>query len=262
MVSAATYGPWAVIAGGSEGVGACFARRLARAGLHLVLLARKPGPLEALAAEIRAQSAVEVRTLPMDLTQPDMLDRIRAATDGLDVGLLICNAGAAGGPKPFLEQTLDKALSIVRLNVVGQTVLVHHFGGRMVQRGRGGILLVSSMGGSAGCAQLAVYSGVKSYTQIFGEALWAELKPQSVDVLVLPLGRTSTPALARTDLVGAGQAPAADPDDMAAQGLDNLANGPVHVPPPLAESFQRLRSMPRREAAELLSRSLRVNQQR
>ncbi len=58
------YGPWAVIAGGSEGVGAAFARKLAAAGINLVLVARKPEPLAAVADEIRGTSNVAVRTLP------------------------------------------------------------------------------------------------------------------------------------------------------------------------------------------------------
>ena len=70
------YGPWALIAGGSEGVGACFAHRLAEQGINLVLVARKPGPLEGLASEIRGRAHVEVRTLALDLTAADMLSRI------------------------------------------------------------------------------------------------------------------------------------------------------------------------------------------
>lgn len=255
MITKEKYGPWAVIAGGSEGLGPCFARRLARAGINLVLLARKPAPLMETAREIEQESQVQVRTLQVDLTQADMLERIRTVTDGLDVGLLIYNAGAARGPKLLLEQSADEALAVVRLNAVGQTLLAQHFGRAMVQRGRGGILLVTSMGGMAGCYSLATYSASKAYTQVFGEALWAELQPHGVDVLVLMLARTRTPALARTEIAQGG--PAADPDDMAEQGLAHLADGPVYVPRHLAQAFQHLSSMPRREATEAMSKSLR-----
>jgi uncharacterized protein len=255
MITREQYGPWAVIAGGSEGVGRCFARRLARVGINLVLIARKPAPLMETAQEIEQESDVQVRTLQIDLTQPDMLERIRVITDGLDVGLLIYNAGAAQGPKLLLEQSADEALSVVRLNVVGQTRLAQHFGRSMVQRGRGGILLVSSMAGVAGCYSLATYSASKAYTQSFGESLWAELQPHGVDVLVLMLARTRTPALARTEIAQGGLA--ADPDDMAEQGLAHLADGPVHVPPHLLQAFQHLSAMPRREATEAMSKGLR-----
>ena len=76
------YGPWALVIGGSEGVGAAFARKLAAGGFKLVLLARKPGPLEALAAELR-EGGAEVRVLSVDLTQPDALQRARSVTDDL-----------------------------------------------------------------------------------------------------------------------------------------------------------------------------------
>jgi short-subunit dehydrogenase len=260
MISKEKYGPWAVIAGGSEGVGPCFARRLAQAGVNLVLLARKPEPLAETAREIQQASDVEVRTVQVDLTQPDMLERIRAVTDGLDVGLLIYNAGAAHGPKLLVEQTAEEALAVVKLNVIGQTLLAQHFGKAMVKRGRGGILLVCSMANMAGCYSLATYSGAKAFTQLFGESLWAELRPQGVDVLVLMLARTRTPALGRTEI--SQDEPAADPDDMAEQGLAHLADGPVYVPAHLMQSFQYLRTLPRREATETVSKSLRPQAQK
>jgi hypothetical protein len=245
-----------VIAGGSEGVGTCFARRLARAGINLVLLARTAAPLADTAREIEQESNVQVRTVQVDLTQPDMLDRIRAVTDGLDVGLLIYNAGAARGPKLLLEQTAEEALSTVRLNAIGQTLLAQHFGRYMVGRGRGGILLVSSISATAGSFSLATYSGSKAFTQLFGESLWAELQPYGVDVLVLMLGPTRTPALVRSEIADDGAA--ADPDEMAAQGLLHLADGPVYVPPHLSAVFRHFSSMPRREATEAMSKGLRA----
>ncbi len=250
------YGPWAVIAGGSEGVGECFARRLARAGINLVLLARKVETLQDTARSIEQESAVQVRTVQVDLTQPDMLERVRAATDELEVGLLIYNAGAAQGPRLLIEQTADEALMTVRLNALGQTLLAQHFARGMAARGRGGILLVSSGAGVAGSYSLATYSGAKAFTQMFGESLWAELKPRGVDVLVLVLGRTRTPALLRTEIVQEGST--ADPDDMAAQGLAHLDKGPVYVPPPLQQALERLRAMPRAEATEAMSKGLRA----
>ena len=76
MIDKSYYGPWAVIAGGSEGVGASFAEELSRVGINLVLIARKPGPLEETAAKARA-NGVEVRTLALDLLTPDAFDQIR-----------------------------------------------------------------------------------------------------------------------------------------------------------------------------------------
>lgn len=81
MIDAGMYGPWAVIAGGSEGIGACIAAELAQAGINLVLIARKTGPLEEVASDLRGRTGVEVRTLGLDLTDAAMLERIREATD-------------------------------------------------------------------------------------------------------------------------------------------------------------------------------------
>jgi short-subunit dehydrogenase len=256
------YGPWALIAGGSEGIGACLARRLAAAGLNLVLLARKPGPLADTAAAIRDEYKVDVRTMALDLAAPDMLEKIRSITDGLEIGSLIYNAGGAEGDHPLVEQTLDQALLNLRLNVVGQTTLAHHFAKPMRERKRGGILLLGSLGCIAGTKNLAVYSASKSYTLTFGEALWAELSPDGVDVLVLVIGRTLTPALQRAGLGSTDQAPAADADQMAALGLDHWANGPVVVAPEHAKTFEVMRGMPRRKAVQLIAAAMEAQTRR
>lgn len=254
------YGPWAVIVGGSEGVGAAFARKLARQGLNLVLLARKPGPLAELAAELRAEARVEVRTVSLDVTAGDMLEQVQQATRGLEVGLLIYNAGSVA-PISFLDSPLEDALRTLRLNAVGPATLCHHFGQGLRERGRGGILLVGSMAGCAGGADTAVYSGAKAFTQIFAESLWAALKPCGVDVLALVIGATRTPFMERAGLaLDHPDLPAADPEDIAQLGLDELANGPVRVPLHLEETFQALRSMPRASAAEFMTQGARALQ--
>ena len=80
------YGPWAVVAGASEGIGASFSKKLAARGLNLVLVARRAGPLEALASELRATHGVEVRVQPLDLGSRDVASGLGQATGGLDVG--------------------------------------------------------------------------------------------------------------------------------------------------------------------------------
>ena len=88
MVDVNAYGPWAIIAGASGGVGASFAHQLGQAGINLVLIARQKDLLEGLAREVSAQRTVQVRVLPLDLSRPDALDRIREITDDIDVGLV------------------------------------------------------------------------------------------------------------------------------------------------------------------------------
>lgn len=230
MLDPATYGPWAVIAGGSEGVGAAFAELLAIAGVNLVLLARKPEPLAETASLARGKG-VEVRTLSVDLTGSAALDEIRRVTDDLDVGLLICNAGANTYGHEFVTGDLDRFQQVIDLNITAPLALVHHFGAALKERRRGGILLVGSMAGYLGASQISVYAGVKAFGRIFAEGLWLEMQQYDVNVLELVLGVTRTPAMARAglnlDLPGLN---VAEPGDVARDGLLALsAGGPVHI---------------------------------
>lgn len=229
MLQVQQYGPWAVIAGGSEGVGAEFATQLAQAGLNLVLIARKPGPLQATAARCRELGA-EVRELSVDLTTEDGVDEIISATADLEVGLVVYNAGANTHSAEFLDGDLAAFQRVIDLNVTTPLRLVHHFGAPMRERRRGGLVLVGSLSGHLGSARHTVYGGVKAFSRIYAEGLWLELREYNVHVLELVLGLTRTPAMERVglnfDIPGM---PASDPADVAREGLANLANGPVHV---------------------------------
>ena len=250
------YGPWAVIAGGSQGVGVAFAEQLSAAGINLLLIARNAAKLDEVAAAIRKQHSVQVRTAAIDLTADDMVEQVATVSDDLDVGFLLYNAGAASGPKLVIDQSPKDIMHLIRLNTIGQTMLARHFGKAMAARGRGAIVLVGSGGANAGCYQLAVYSAVKAYTMTFAEGLWAELQPSGVDVAALMIGRTRTPALERSLYGQDSDVAAAEPDDIARFALANLANGPVLVPPELQASFLALRAMPRRQAVETMTRAL------
>jgi short-subunit dehydrogenase len=229
MVDSSAYGPWAVIAGGSEGVGASFAMQLAESGINLVLVARKPGPLEQTADRARALGA-EVRTVAADLLVDDSFDAVRAATDDVEVGLLIVNAGANSYGAEFVEGDLDLFRKVIDLNITAQLQLAHHFGARLKKRGRGGIILLGSLAGYLGSENISVYAAVKAFDRIFAEGLWLELKPHGVHVLELILGVTRTPAMERVglrmDIPGLN---VAEPDDVAREGLDHLADGPVWI---------------------------------
>jgi short-subunit dehydrogenase len=252
MISAERYGPWAVVTGGSEGTGAAYARALATAGVNLVLIARREGPLRETAEAIRAATGVEVRTLPLDLSRPDMLDQIRAATDELEVGLLVSNVGHTYGGGPFVEMELDDALQTIRLNPMCHAALSHHFGRKMAARGRGGIVLVGSLAGNAGGATMVMYSAGKAFTQVFAEGLWAELQPKGVDVVYVVLGATDTPARARQGFDDSPDTFIDDPDDVARDTFEQITQGPVLVRPQLEEAFKMFSSMPRRQAAEAM----------
>jgi short-subunit dehydrogenase len=229
MTDRAKYGPWAVIAGGSEGVGAEFARQLAEDGFHLVLVARKPGPLNATAERCR-EAGVEVRALALDLLADDAVARIVEATADLDVGLLIYNAGASTCNEPFLDADLTEFTKVIDLNTTRMLELTQHFGRRLVARSRGGIMLVGSLSGYLGAVRHSVYSGVKAFSRVFAESLWLELRDHGVDVLELVLGVTRTPAMERVGLnFDAPGFIVNEPADVAREGLAHLGDGPVYV---------------------------------
>ncbi len=219
------YGPWALVVGGSEGVGAAFAQLLAEDGFKLVLIARKQEPLDQLAAELRANGA-EVRTASVDLSRHDALAKTRAQTYDIDIGLLIYNAGANSIRGRFTDLPKDVTQAVIAVNVIGQADFARHYGALMVKRGRGGIILTGSLGGYLGSPTLAAYTASKSFSRIFTEALWAECAPLGVDVLHLNIGFTATPAMAR---LGMPVNMAESPEKVAREGLENIVNGPVWI---------------------------------
>jgi short-subunit dehydrogenase len=235
------YGPWALITGGSEGVGAAFARQLATEGVSSILVARSPEPLEQTAEEVRALGA-QARTVRADLTQG--VDEVLAATQDLDLGLLVLNAGANSYGHDFVDGDLDRHREVVDLNVTASMTLLHAVGARLKARGRGGILVVGSMAGYVGQERLSVYAAAKAFQRILTEGLWLELKPHGVDVLHLVLGLTRTPAMERAGLRLDG---AADPEDVAREGLARLPHGPVHHVGGHHRAAEHLSRLPRDE---------------
>jgi short-subunit dehydrogenase len=223
------YGPWALIAGASEGTGRSFADQLARRGINCILIARRSGPLDELAKELRARHRVECVAASVDLAARETLAHVVDAVGGREVGLFINNAGSDTNDSQFLDAGIDNWETLVDRNVMSPMRMSYHFGLLMRERGHGGIILVGSGACYGGATGIAVYAGTKAFDLCFGEGLWAELRPHGVDVLNLILGRTNTPMFRafmekRGLPVGAG---AADPDDVARLGLERLPHGPV-----------------------------------
>lgn len=219
------YGPWALIIGGSEGVGASCARKLAACGFKIVLVARKEASLEQLAQELSA-IGTEVRTASVDMGKTDAVDRVRQVTDDIETGLLIYNAGANNIRGALVELDPEVYRSVIGVNVIGQVECARHYGALMRERGRGGIILAGSMAGYMGAPSLAPYCASKAFSRIFSEALWVECKEFGVDVLHLVIGFTATPAMER---LGYDLTRAQAPDEVAQEALDNIANGPVWI---------------------------------
>ncbi|MBL7491241.1 SDR family NAD(P)-dependent oxidoreductase [Frankia sp. AgB1.9] len=259
--TAITYGPWGVVAGGSDGVGAAFAHELASRGLNVVLVARRVPVLAAFAAEIRAKHGVEVRTLALDLSAPGALAELAEATADVEVGLFVYNAGGDDFSTPFLDKDLATHLALVHRNCDSVLEAAYRFGGPMVARGRGGVVLVTSGAAWAGGATLATYGATKAFDLILAEALWAEWRSSGVDVLGLVLGKTDTPSMRRVfDAKGEPYGETADPADVAREAIDHLADGPTWIfgsPAPTGGS--PFGGAPRRDAVLAMSRGFSVS---
>ncbi|OBF19192.1 SDR family NAD(P)-dependent oxidoreductase [Mycobacterium kubicae] len=263
MSFATRYGPWALVAGASDGVGAAFAQELAERGVNVLLLARRQAVLDEVAAQIGASTSVQTRTLAVDLARPGAVDEVVAATADIKVGLLVYCAGADPNFKPFLAAPISDAESMVIRNCMAPMQLCHHFAPAMVERGSGGIVLFGSGAGFAGGPNMVAYGASKAFDMVFAEALWTELHDKGVDVLGLILGKTNTPALRqleyrRGQITSPDEAPsgAAAVDDVITEAFANLSNGPTWVVGEnLRAAMQMLGSLPRNQAVELMKQA-------
>ena len=195
------------------------------------------------------------------MSTPDLLRTIVAATEGLDIGMMMYCAGADPYYEPFLANPVDVSLALVQRNCVVAMQVCHHFAGPMATRGTGGIVLVSSGAGLLGSSNIVAYSATKAFDMVMAEGLWSELHAKGVDVLGLVLGVTDTPALrqllarrgnlARAD-DGTPIPGAATPTAVAAEAIANLANGPTwFVGEQLRDGAQLMGAMPRSDAVKM-----------
>lgn len=217
------YGPWALVAGGSEGIGAAFARALAERGLDLILVARRAAPLARLAALLPTRTV----TIATDLAGDDAVPALMRATTGREVGLVVANAAYAP-TGAFLATDRQSSLRALSLNCRTPVLLAHQFLPAMVARGCGGLIVVSSLAGMQGSPGLATYAATKAFGTVLAEGLWGELRGSGVDVLACVAGAVATPDLAKAK---PGRAPGTvTPDVVAAAALRALGRRPRSVP--------------------------------
>ena len=192
------YGPLALIAGASEGIGAAFAHRLAGEGMDVVLVARKEEPLRQLASELAARYGVGVEVIPLDLSVQGAAQQLIKALGGKPLSVLVYNAALSFiGPYERMDtSTLDQ---LAHTNMITPLHLVHVIGGSMLERGRGAVIVMSSLAGVQGSGFLAAYASTKAFARVFGESLWYEWKNRGVDVIACCAGATSTPGFLRSN---------------------------------------------------------------
>jgi hypothetical protein len=181
-----------LVLGASEGIGAAFAHELARRRVSVAVVARGAGNLEALAGRLRQEHGVAVRTVSCDLAESDSAERVAGQVQDLEIGLVVYNAASSSVGR-FLATPLEAHLRAVDVNARGPVAFAHRFGGPMAKRGRGGILLMSSLTGFQGTPLVASYGATKAFNLVLAEGLWDELREQGVDVLACCAGATLTP---------------------------------------------------------------------
>lgn len=227
-ITSERYGPWAVIAGASEGTGAEFSHQLAAAGLNVMLVARRREPLEHLAAEIRAKYGVDVRVMIQDLSHPDAAEKMFAAAADIEVGMYVSNAGASDVVVAgILEQPLDKLAAHINFNVVTVTKACLLFLGPMCRRGRGGVVVMASVSGLIGGQPGAsLYSSVKAFDLVWGESLYFECRRHGVDAIAIGAPPMATPMAKEKNMDMAGLY---EPADVVRTSLAALGRQPSHI---------------------------------
>jgi len=193
------FGPWALVTGASSGIGKEFAQQIAASGINVVLVARRDALLAELGHAITEEFDVQYRALSMDLSQEGFIAGLAEATHDIDIGLVVSNAGT-GNSGEFLKLDRQLLQKTLRLNTMAHLDIAHHFGAKLAERRRGGIILVGAMGAENGVPFMANDGGAKAYVHSLGEALQYEFKPLGVYVTVLAAGFTNTAVLEKFGL--------------------------------------------------------------
>jgi short-subunit dehydrogenase len=222
------FGPWALVTGASSGIGDQFARQLGAAGLNLIVVARRTEQLDQLAQTIHERHGVAVESVGLDLRREDFLDHLLAVCADKDVGLIVSNAGI-GAKGPFHEEQIDTLTTILAVNCRASMLLAHAFVPKLMNRGRGGFLITSSIEGFVGFPYSAAYAATKAFTLSFGEGLWGELRERGIDVLVLAPGATDTEILPKSGMNPEDMVGLMAPEEVARLALQRLRRGPVCV---------------------------------
>lgn len=251
------YGPTALVTGASSGIGWAFAEELAERGFGLVLTARRIDRLAELAGQLKSAHGIKVRICQADLAQPSAPAKLLEATAGLDVGLVVSNAGfGLKGPHEANDPAAMTEMLMVNCNTPMQ--LAHGFLPRLKARGKGGLIFTSSIEGLMGCPYSTAYSASKALVIALGEGLWGELAGSGIDVLTICPGATESEAAAKQGFDIAKLHNVMPARDVARATLDNIAEGPTFFPSEFYKaSFDKLLDLPIRDALTAMAQGMR-----
>ena len=235
-MTSASIKPLALVTGASSGIGYELARQFSLHHHDLLLSAQHgPGLTEAASSlqGIGVGDPTQVETVAADLRTPEGVEAVYQAAQrlGRPVDVLCANAGVGVGGDFARETDLEEELDMIRLNVVSQVHLVKLFVRDMVERGRGRILITSSIAGVLPGPREAVYGATKAFLHSFSEALRNELKDTGVTVTALMPGPTETNFFHRAGLddTKVGQSKKDDPADVAREAFEAVMAGKDHV---------------------------------
>ena len=244
------YGPWAVVTGASSGIGAEFCRQLAAMGLNIVMVSRRREQMETLAQEITKQHPIHIIIIPADLAREDFLSYLEPEIEGLEIGLLVNNAGFGIGGS-FLDHDINRELEQLNVNCRAPLLLTYRLAPEMIKRRRGGIIFLSSVLGYVPTPLFANYAATKAHNLFIGEALYYELKPYNVAVLTLSPGLTATEfgTIAGTN----SRMPKMSPGTVVKTAFHSLGKKPAVIPGIHNKLFVQLfRWLPRRLLTALM----------
>ncbi|MCU0668369.1 MAG: SDR family oxidoreductase [Myxococcota bacterium] len=185
------FGEWALVTGASSGIGAAFARALAREGHSIVLAARREDRLREVADALSREFGVATRVVPVDLATPAGAAKLAGAVADLEIGVLVNNAGF-GHAGRFERAEEARLVEMIQVNCAAPLVLARRLVGPMRTRGRGALLFTGSLAAKQPMPLHATYAASKAFVALLGEALWAELRGSGVEVLVVEPGTTET----------------------------------------------------------------------
>lgn len=236
------YGPWALVTGAAEGLGAEFAQQLAQQGLSVVLADVQIEKAQAQAKRIADQTGVRAIAIECDLAAADFMDDLRVSIENLEIGMLVCCAGI-GATGSFIDTPLAVMHKAIQVNCMATVALTHHITPAMVERGRGGVIIVASNSAYTGAPYIANYAATKAFDLSLAEGLWYEMAPSGVDVLGFSPQGTNTPGMRRgMPMLNEGDAPEGImlPEEAVSIALRGLGRLPS-LRPDLPEQFSENR---------------------
>ncbi|CAL4149801.1 unnamed protein product [Meganyctiphanes norvegica] len=190
-----TYGEWAVVTGGSDGIGKGYARELAKGGMKVILVAWNKDELNNVAREISTEFGVETSIVVVDFSQGQTIYRhIAKELEGKDIGILVNNVGTVGPatPTPFSEVTESEFWGIVNINVGSVPAMTKIVLPGMLKRGRGAIVNMGSIASWKSIPYLQTYSASKAFIDFFTQALAEEVRGTGVIVQGVHPGMVDT----------------------------------------------------------------------